>query len=90
MKKPVGDLQQNAHAVACFALRVLAGAVLERFNYSQRVLNRGVRRHALDVDDRADAAVFMFKFVPMEQAGSGRLCFLVHTYPFRLFFVVKR
>ena len=55
------NLKKNTNAVACFPLGVLACAVLERFNYSQRVLNRGVLLKTLDIYYRSDTAVVMFK-----------------------------
>ena len=60
-EKVVGDLQQNADAVAGLPLGVLTGAVLQLFHDLQRIVHRLMGLCAVDVHHGADAAVIMFK-----------------------------
>ena len=57
----VGDLDQDAHAVAGLALGVLARPVLQLFHDLQRVVHRLVGLAAVDVHHRADAAGIVLK-----------------------------
>ena len=57
----VGDLGEDAHAVAGIARGVLACAVSQPLDDLQRVVHRHVRADALYADDRADAACIVLK-----------------------------
>ena len=57
----VGDLGEDAHAVAGIARGVLACAVSQPLDDLQRVVHRHVRTDALYADDRADAACIVLK-----------------------------
>ena len=78
----MGYLCQNAYAVACLAVGVLARAVFERLHDGQRIRDDLMRGESLDVDDRADAAVVVLKRRVIEA-----VCLLLHILhidlPFR-------
>ena len=57
----MGDLEQDAHAVAGLALGVLAGPVLQLLHDLQGVVHRGVAPAAPDVHHGADAAGVVLK-----------------------------
>ena len=57
----VADLEQNAHAVAGFALGVLAGAVFQMLHDGQRIADRLVAFAAFDIHHGADAAGIVLK-----------------------------
>ena len=77
----VADLQKDAHAVAGFALGVLAGAVLQMLHDLQGVVQRLVALAALDVHHRADAAVVVLKFRVVQPGGGRALGKSFHTLP---------
>ena len=60
-EKAVGDLEQNAHAVAGLSLGVPAGPVLQLFHNAQGVVYRLVTLTPLDVYHHADAAGIVLK-----------------------------
>ena len=60
-EKAVGDLQQDAHAVAGLPGGVLARPVLQLLHDLQGVVHRGVGFPALDVHHAADAAGVVLK-----------------------------
>ena len=55
------NLNKNTNTVAGFPLGVLARAVLECFNDSQRVQNRVVRLDSPDIYYCSDTAVIVFE-----------------------------
>ena len=57
----MGNLQQDAHAVAGLSGGVLAGPVLQLFHDFQRVIHGAVVGLAVDADDGADAAGVMLQ-----------------------------
>ncbi len=68
-KKAVRNLYQNTHAVACLALCVLTGPVLQIFHYFQGILHDLMAFHAPDIDTGANAAVVMLKALPIQRRG---------------------
>ena len=60
-EEAVRYLNQYSDAVACLAVRVLAGAVFQRFDNGERVVDHLVGLDAFDIDHGAYAAVVMFK-----------------------------
>ena len=79
-KELVANLQKNAHAVASFALGVLAGAVFQMFDDLQRIVNGFVALASLDVHHGANAAVVMFKLRIIEPGGRRALCKVFHPF----------
>ena len=57
----MGYLEQNAHAIACLSLRILAGPVFQLFYDAQCVIHRAVALTPFDVYYDADAAGVVFK-----------------------------
>ncbi len=72
------NLHQNAYAVACFAVGVLAGTVLKCFNNGERVRYSRVRLDAVDVYHRADTAVVVLKTRGIEGVFQWSVYFLTH------------
>ena len=60
-KEFMADLQQDAHAIAGFSLSILPCPVFQMLHDLQRVIQRPVAFASLDIHDRADAAVVVFK-----------------------------
>ena len=74
----MADLKQNAHAVAGFALGVLTGPVFQVLHDLQRIVKGLVTLAALDVHNRADAAVVMLVPGIVQSRGSGALGEIIH------------
>ena len=60
-EQPVGNLEQDAHAVAGLSGGVLAGPVLQLFYDFQGVVHSAIGSAPLDVHHRADAAGVVLK-----------------------------
>jgi hypothetical protein len=60
-EKLVGNLDQDAGAVAGVDLAAARAAVQQVDEHLERLADDGVRAHALDVDDKADAAGVAFE-----------------------------
>src|SRR3954466_12395138 len=65
----VGDLEQDARAVARVDLRAARAAVLEVVEHPQRLLQRGVRALVREIGDRSDATGVVFKPWVVEARG---------------------
>ena len=57
----MGDLKENAHAVAGLPGGILAGPVLQLLHDLQRAVYRAVRARSGDVHHRADPTGIMFE-----------------------------
>ena len=62
----MADLGQNAHAVAGFAFGILTGPMLQMFHNFQGIIQCTVTFPAVNIHNRANAAVVMFQFRDVE------------------------
>ena len=65
LKKFMGNLRQNSHAITCFSFRILTGTMLQVFHNLQSIFHCLTAFSALDIDAGTDTAVIMFKGFPI-------------------------
>ena len=75
----MGNLHENAGAVAAVFLATASAAMIEILQDHERLLDDFVRLFALDIDDKADAAGIVFE-TRIVKALFGRQTRLSHRF----------
>ena len=78
LKKLVGDLEEDAHAVTGLAFSILAGTMLQPLHNGQRIVHRLMALAALDVYHSANAAGIVLKLWVIQTKGVFLLCKVFH------------
>ena len=86
LKKSVGNLQKNTDTVPGLALGILTCTMLQIFHDPQCILHDRMTFRSLDVDNRSDPAVIMFKLFPVQTL----LHFYLSSFAWLLCRFVKR